>query len=84
MLLVGLLLLGVATIRGGVLPRWAGALPIVAALSVPIGFVVPELQVAAFTLPYVTVGALGWLLAVRSGAPARPVVEPAAAAAAVR
>jgi hypothetical protein len=52
--------------------------------AVPIGFVVPELQVAAFTLPYVTVGALGWLLAVRSGAPARPVVEPAAAAAAVR
>lgn len=80
MLLVGLILLGIATIRGGVLPRWAGALPIVAALSVPIGFVLPALQVAAFTLPYLALGGLGWLLAVRSGTPARPEAAPAAAA----
>lgn len=60
--LLGLIVLGIATIRAGVLPRWAGALPIVAALFVPLGFVVPSLETIAFTVPYVALGGMGLAL----------------------
>ena len=74
--LLGLIVLGIATIRAGVLPRWVGVLPIVAALFVPLGFVVPSLEGIAFSMPYLALGGLGLALMVqRSGAiigPASP------------
>jgi len=57
-LLLGLTLLGISTLRAGVLPRWAGALPIIAAFFVPLGFVIPALGSVAFTMPYVALGLL--------------------------
>lgn len=63
--LLGLIVLGIATIRAGVLPRWVGALPIVAALFVPLGFVVPSLETIAFTVPYVALGGMGLALMVQ-------------------
>ena len=65
--LLSLILLGVTTIRAGVLPRWAGALPIVAALTVPLGFVVPSLEGVAFAMPYVALGCLGSILTMSEG-----------------
>ncbi len=80
MLLLGLILLGVSTARAGVLPRWAGALPVIAALAVPLGFVVPSLEGVAFAMPYLALGCLGSFLAVRIGAPAgTQAAEPAPA-----
>lgn len=66
-LLLGLILLGVATIQAGVLPRWTGALLIVAALSVPLGFVVPALEGVAFAFPYAALGCAGLALVVVAG-----------------
>jgi hypothetical protein len=70
MLLLGLILLGASTVRAGVLPRWAGALPIFAALSVPLGFVAPSLEGVAFAMPYLALGCLGSILTVGEGASA--------------
>ena len=70
MLLLGLILFGVSTFRADVLPRWAGALPVVAALAVPLGFVVPPLTGVAFAMPYLALGCLGAILATGEGAPA--------------
>lgn len=71
MLLLGLVLLGVATIRAGVLTRWVGALPIIAALTVPLGFVVPSLEGVGFTMPYLALGCLGSILMTSEGPSAR-------------
>ena len=67
MLLLGLILLGISTVRAGFLPRWAGALPVVAALAVPLGFVVPSLTGVAFAMPYLALGCLGSILTMREG-----------------
>ncbi|MDP9475813.1 MAG: hypothetical protein M3R38_09020 [Actinomycetota bacterium] len=75
-LLLGLILLGISTIRADVLPRWAGALPVVAALTVPLGFVVPSLEGVAFTMPYVALGCLGLVLVTDEGVSARHAVKP--------
>lgn len=77
MLLLGLILFGTATIRAGVLPRWVGALPIVAALTVPLGFVVPPLEDIALTMPYLALGCLGLVLVTSEGASARHAAKPA-------
>lgn len=82
MLLLGLIVLGVSTVRAGVLPRWAGALPIVAALAVPLGFVMPSLEGVAFAMPYLALGCLGSILAV--GIVASPSTHPVEPAAGVR
>lgn len=74
-LLLGLILLGVATIRAGVLPRWSGALLIVAALLVPLGFFVPLLEGLAFAFPYAALGTVGMLLVA-----GRPASSPSGAA----
>ena len=63
--LLGMIVLGIATIRARVLPRWVGTLPIVAALFVPLGFVVPSLEGIAFAMPYVALGGLGLALMVQ-------------------
>lgn len=78
MLLLGLILLGISTIRAGVLPRWVGTLPIVAALMVPLGFVVPPLEGVAFTMPYLALGCLGFVLAVSEGVLAKQAIKPTA------
>ncbi len=70
MLLLGLILFGVSTVRAGLLPRWAGALPVVAALAVPLGFVVPSLEGVAFAMPYLALGCLGSILTMDEGASA--------------
>ncbi len=67
MLLLGLILVGVSTVRAGFLPRWTGALPVVAALTVPLGFVVPSLEGVAFAMPYVALGCLGLILTMSEG-----------------
>ena len=78
MLLLGLILLGVSTVRARLLPRWAGALPVVAALTVPLGFVVPSLEGVAFAMPYLALGCLGSVLTMGDGALARTHVVEAA------
>lgn len=67
MLLLGLILVGISTVRAGVLPRWAGALPVVAALMVPLGFVVPSVEGVAFAMPYLALGCLGLILTMSEG-----------------
>lgn len=70
MLLLGLILLGISTLRAGVLLRWAGALPVIAALMVPLGFVVPYLEGVAFAMPYLALGCLGLILVTNEAASA--------------
>ncbi len=77
MSLLGLVLLGIATIRARVLPGWAGALPIIAALTVPLGFVIPSLEGIALTMPYLALGCLGLILMANGGASARHAAKPA-------
>lgn len=65
--LLGLILLGIATMRAGVLPRWAGALLIIAAILTPLGFIVPFLEDVSLAFPYVALGVVGLsLIAVRN------------------
>lgn len=67
MLLLGLVLLGIATLRAKVLPRWAGALLIVAAPVTPLGFMVPALEDLTLTVPYLVLGCLGFILMAGEG-----------------
>jgi hypothetical protein len=57
--ILGPLLFGIATIRAGVLPRWAGALLVLGAVLVPVGALVPPEYQPKILIP---VGlALAWM-----------------------
>jgi hypothetical protein len=75
MLLLGLILLGIATIRANVLPRWTGALLIIAAPITPLGFLVPSLEDLTLTVPYLALGCLGFILLAGEGSLPRRAAE---------
>jgi len=62
MVLLGLLLLGIATLRAGIFPRWVGIVLIVVVPLIPFSFVVPILSNAGLDLPYFAFAAAGFVL----------------------
>jgi hypothetical protein len=77
MLLLGLIVLGVSVAWADVLPRWTGALPVAAALMVPLGFVLTSLEGVAFAMPYLAIGCLGLVLVMNVSTSASHAPEPA-------
>jgi hypothetical protein len=67
--LLGLILLGIATMRAGVLPRWTGVLLVAAAVLAPLGFIVPVLDGISLASPYAALGCAGLALTVAKRAP---------------
>ncbi|MBV9232298.1 MAG: hypothetical protein JOZ18_23525 [Chloroflexi bacterium] len=76
MILLGLLLLGIATLRARVFPRWVGIVLIVVVPIIPLSFVVPILSNAGLELPYFAFAAAGFvLLTARGFSQSRPAVQ---------
>jgi hypothetical protein len=67
MVLLGLLLLGIATLRAGIFPRWVGIILIVVVPIVPLSFVVPILSNVGLDLPYFALAAAGVVLLMARG-----------------
>jgi hypothetical protein len=62
LLIAGFLLLGFATLRARVLPRWLGVVFIIAEPLALVVFMVPAIAVLAFAVPYVALGCAGFVL----------------------
>jgi hypothetical protein len=62
MAFLGLLLLGIATLRAGIFPRWVGIVLIVVVPLIPLSFIVPILSNVGFELPYFAFAAAGFVL----------------------
>ena len=73
MILLGLLLLGIATLRAGIFPRWVGIVLIAVVPLAPLSFVVPILSNAGFEFSYFALAAAGVVLLTERGLrPPRP------------
>ena len=76
MTLLGLLLLGIATLRAGIFPRWVGIVFIVVLPIIPLSFFVPFLSNVGLELPYFALAAAGAvLLSGRGLRQARPMAQ---------
>ena len=76
LLLLGLLLLGIATLRAGIFPRWVGIVFIVILPIIPLAFFVPILSNVGLELPYFALAAAGVvLLSGRGLRQARPMAQ---------
>lgn len=76
MTLLGLLLLGIATLRAGIFPRWVGIVFIVVLPIIPLSFFVPILSNVGLELPYFALAAAGAvLLSGRGLRQARPMAQ---------
>ena len=67
MVLLGFLLLGIATLRAGIFPRWVGIVLIVLVPLAPLPFVVPILSNAGFEFSYFALAAVGVVLLTGKG-----------------
>ncbi len=76
MTLLGLLLLGIATLRAGIFPRWVGIVFIVVLPIIPLSFFVPILSNVGLELPYFALATAGVVLLVGRGLrQARPMTQ---------